>query len=111
MKKILFCAVCCVFLITGCGKEDYQFSELKFKEVYGGVDVVGKVKNNSGKDCSLLSVDYEYSSGSLTEEGSFLIQDVPNGETIDISETNYDLDVEEMDDYTISVKEASCFSE
>lgn len=109
MKKMLFLAVCCcAFLATGCGNNDYQFSDLKFKEVAGGVDVVGKVKNNSGKDCGLLSVDYEYKSGSLTEEDSFIISDISNGDMADISERNFDIDINEVDDYNITVKKAEC---
>lgn len=112
MKKILLLAVCCcTFLATGCGKEDYEFSELKFKEDAGLVDVIGKVKNNSGKDCEILSVDYEYTSGSLTEEGNFMIDDIKDGEIVDISETNFDLNADEMNDYTISIKKAKCIVE
>ncbi len=114
---LIICGVCFIGIIFVClfvlfkDKDAYQFSELKFQEVAGGVDVVGKMKNNSGKSCSLLSVDYEYSSGSLTEKGNFMLNDVSNDDIVDISERNYDLEVYEIDDYTISIKEVKCIVE
>ena len=114
---LIICGVCFIGIISVCifmffkDKNDFQFSNLRFKEVAGGVDVVGKVKNNSGKDCSLLDVNYEYKSGSFIEEDTFFINDIANGDTIDISERNYDLDVDEINDYIISVKNVECIVE
>lgn len=109
MKKMLFLAVCCcAFLATGCGKEDYEFSDFKYKRDGENVEIVGKIKNNTGKDCPFLKVDYEYSSGSLTEENSFTYMDVLSGKITDISGPTDDVTVDEVNDYKIKVKKITC---
>lgn len=109
MKKVIFLAVCCILFITGCGQEKYQITDLTLEyDGYNAVYIKGKVKNNSGKKCGLLSVNYEYGSGSLMEDGSFLLEDLNDGEIRNLYEFTSIDENENIDTYVVKVKKVNC---
>ena len=110
---LIICGVCLVGIIIAClfifkSEYDFQFSKLRLEKGYTVVYLKGKIKNNTGKNCGGVRVEYEYGNGNLMEKGSFYIFDIGKGEILQIDEiTDIDAD-EDFEDYEVVVKKAEC---
>lgn len=90
-------------------KAGFQFSELRIEfDGYIGSDVLGAVKNVSGKDCKTLQVNIDMVNGSLTEKSYFTLENVKNNRTHKINRPVYLEDDENAEDYKIKVTDVEC---
>jgi len=105
MIVVVLILIACIIvsIVKGNPNSGYQLSEPVYEEGY----IRGKLKNVSNTQCKKLWVTYEYSSGSLKEEGNILVDSPKKGETVDIEELLF-LDTQNID-YTFKFKGTDCF--
>ena len=120
MKKLFLLTVCCLILFTGCGKKEeendwtknFQASDFSMKN---GVMLManGSIKNISSVDCDNVYVTLSYKSGSLEEES---VQTISNGlkagetKNVEFFVTSDNV-INNVNSYTVSVKEVSCYDD
>lgn len=109
MKKILW-IIPLLLIVTGCGNDKYQVSELSLSESAYYPYVNGTFKNNSNEECKTVSIDIEISSGSLKLDDNVYLLDVKPGEIKQIHDSCRSCKgLSNIKDVKIKVKDIRCY--
>ncbi len=107
MKKSIIFLVC--LAVCGCKNDAFQASDFSWdsKSKYLNY-AVGTVKNTSSKNCELLKINLEYSSGNITEEETCYVNEIIEaGKTFDV-ECYHAGENNNISSYKIRVKNVEC---
>ncbi len=107
MKKSIIFLVC--LAVCGCKNDAFQASDFSWdsKSKYLNY-AVGSVKNTSSKNCELLKINLEYSSGNIIEEETCYVNEIIEaGKTFDV-ECYHAGENNNISSYKIRVKNVEC---
>ena len=112
MKKIIFIFALCM-LLCGCGSK-YQVSELEptlFSKYYGMPQVKGTIKQIGDNSCDEVIITFEFSNGSIKDEGFTIVNNVEKNKLISFEETAYGASEIESEwlKYKLKVKNVECY--